>query len=267
MKRIALLAGAGRLPIIFASEAKKNGAEILGVGIKGLTSPELEKHVDKIYWDRITEGAKLLNMLREEKVNYVVMTGKVPKSVLFDRKITFDEESTKVLKNTINRKDYVIIKMVARRLAREGIRILDSTMYLKKLLLPKGVITKREPTQEEWGDIRFGKKIAKQLAGMDIGQTVVVKNKAVLALEAIEGTDEAIKRGGALGKNDVVVIKVARPRQDMRFDVPAVGPETIDSLASAGARVLAVEARKTLVVDKEDLIRKADNKNITVVAI
>ena len=267
MKRIALLAGAGRLPIIFASEAKKNGAEILGVGIKGLTSPELEKHVDKIYWDRITEGAKLLNMLREEKVNYVVMTGKVPKSVLFDRKITFDEESTKVLKNTINRKDYVIIKMVARRLAREGIRILDSTMYLKKLLLPKGVITKREPTQEEWGDIRFGKKIAKQFAGMDIGQTVVVKNKAVLALEAIEGTDEAIKRGGALGKNDVVVIKVARPRQDMRFDVPAVGPETIDSLASAGARVLAVEARKTLVVDKEDLIRKADNKNITVVAI
>jgi len=267
MKRIALLAGAGRLPIIFSDEARKNGAQVIALAIKGLTSPEIEEHVDKVYWDEITEGARVLEILKNEKINYAVMTGKVPKTILFNKKLKFDSESTKLLKNTIDKKDYAILKMVASRLGKIGVRILDSTLYLKKLLLKKGVLTSRVPSEKEWQDINFGKKIAKELAGMDIGQTVVVKDKAVLALEAIEGTDRTIKRGGELGKGDVVVVKVARPRQDMRFDVPAVGPETIDSLIKGGAKVLAIEAKKTLVVEKEKLIEKANNAGITVVAI
>jgi len=195
------------------------------------------------------------------------MTGKVPKTLLFNRNMKFDKEASGVINDAVDGKDYAIIKMIASRLSKIGVKIIDSTMYLKKLLPKKGVITKREPTPKEWEDIKFGKKIAKQLAGMDIGQTVVVKNKAVLALEAIEGTDEAIKRGGSLGNGDVAVVKVARPRQDMRFDVPAIGPETIDSLITSGAKALAIEAKMTLVVDREKLVKKADEAGITVVAI
>ena len=261
------MAGAGRLPIIFADEARKDGAEILGLAVKGLTSPELESHVDKIYWNEITEGGRLLGLLKEEKINYAVMTGKIPKTVLFNKKLSFDEESTRSLKNTVNKKDYVILKMIASRLGKIGVRILDPMVYLKKLLPQKGVLTKRDPSKEEWEDINFGKRVAKELAGMDIGQTVVVKDKAVLALEAIEGTDRAIKRGGELGGSGVVVVKVSRPRQDMRFDVPAIGPETIDSLIEAKAGALAVEAKKTFVVDKGELIDKADRAGISVVAV
>lgn len=267
MKRIALVAGAGRLPIIFADEARKNGAEIVALAIKGLTAPELEDHVNKIYWDKITEGARLLELLKNEKINYAVMTGKVPKTILFDKNLSFDKVSSQVLKETVNKKDYAILKVIACRLGKIGVRILDSTIYLKKLLVEKGVLTSRIPVAGEWEDINFGKRIAKQLAGMDMGQTVVVKGKAVLALEAIEGTDHAIRRGGALGGPGAVVVKVSRPRQDMRFDVPAIGPETIDSLIEARATVLAVEAKKTLVVERDELVKKADQAGITVVAI
>ena len=267
MKRIGLLSGAGRLPIIFADEAHRNGAEVVALGIKGLTLPELEKHVNKLYWEEITNGGQVLKLLKEEKINYVAMVGKIPKTALFNKNLKFDSESTEALKNTVNKKDFVILKMIAQTLRKVGVRLLDPTIYLKKLLPQKGVLTKRSPSESEWQDINFGKKIARQLAAMDIGQTVIVKNKAVLAVEGIEGTDLAIKRGGKLGNGDVVVIKVARPRQDMRFDVPAVGLETLDSLISAGSRVLAVEAKKTLVVDKNELVDKADKEGIAIVAI
>lgn len=267
IRRIALLAGGGRLPIIFADEARKDGAEVIAIAMKGITSPELEHHVNKIYWDEITEGKQLLNILKDEKITLAVMTGKVPKSILFNKKFKFDEEAASALKDTIDKKDYAILKIIASRLNKIGVRILDSTIYFKKLLPERGVFTYRRPDKQEWQDIYFGHKVAKELAGMDVGQTVVVKNKAVLALEAIEGTDETIKRGGMFAGGEAVVIKVARPKQDMRFDVPAIGPETIDSLIEAKASVLAVEAKKTLVVDKEDLVAKADRAGIAVVAI
>jgi len=266
-KRIGLLSGAGRLPIIFADEASRDGAEVVALGIKGLTLPELEKHVDKLYWEEITQGGQILKLLKEERINHVAMVGKIPKSVLFNKNLKFDSESTEALKNTVNRKDFVMLKMIASALAKVGVRLLDPTIYLKKLLPQKGVLTKRAPSTQEWDDINFGKKIARQLAAMDIGQTVVVKNKSVLALEAIEGTDLAIKRGGELGGGEVVVIKFARPRQDMRFDVPAVGIDTMNSLIKSGATALAIEAKKTLVVDREELMNMANSAGITVVAI
>lgn len=267
MKRIALLAGNGKLPIIFANEARKKGASVIALAIKGLTSPELENCVDKIYWGRITETKRAFEILRQEKINFIAMTGKIPKAVIFDKNYNFDEHGKDVLKNTIDNKDYTIFKVVASKLRKDGIRVLDSTIYLSPLLQKRGVLTRRHPTDKEWEDIRFGEKMARKIAGLDIGQTVIVKQKSVLAVEAIEGTDKAIKRAGTLKGEGAVVVKVARPRQDMRFDIPAIGPETIDSLIEAKAGVLAIEARRTLVVDKEEIVRKADKAGIAIAAI
>jgi len=268
IRRIALIAGAGRLPIIFADEAKKEGVEVVAFAVKGLTAPELEKHVSKIYWDEITQGEQALKILRDERINQVVMTGKVPKAILFDKKLTFDEMSTSLLKDTIDKKDYAVLKLISSHLNKIGIKILDSTMFFKNLLLhEKGVLTIREPTAQEWENINYGKKLAKRLADLDVGQTVIVKDKTVLAIEGIEGTDEAIKRSGKFGGKDAIIVKVSRPKQDMRFDVPTIGPETIDSIIESEGRVLAIEAKSTIVVDKEDLIEKANRAGISVVAI
>jgi DUF1009 family protein len=148
-----------------------------------------------------------------------------------------------------------------------GIRLLDSTTFLEDYLVPRKVLTKIEPSAGQWQDIYFGRGIAKQISGLDIGQTVVVKDKAILAIEAIEGTDEAIKRGGALGKGEAVVVKVSKPRQDMRFDIPIVGPGTLEALISASCSVLAMEAKKTLLFDQEQCARTAEENNICLVGI
>lgn len=267
MNRIALIAGQGKLPSIFADEARKCGEYVIGIAINGITTQGLESHVDKIYWRDITETKKALEIFRQERINKVVMTGKIPKAVIFNRKLNLNEDASEIFRNTVDSKDYTIIKAIAGRLKKEGISVIDPTLYLSKLLLKKGALTKRFPTKDEWADIQFGRKTAKKIAGMDIGQTVVVKKKAILAVEAIEGTDETIRRAGNFGGENAVVVKVARPHQDMRFDVPTVGPETIDSLITAKAAVLAIEAKKTLVVEREEVVRKADTANISVIAI
>ncbi len=267
MKRIALVAGQGRLPFIFADEARKAGAHVIGVAMKGITDGDLESHVDKIYWGDITQPGKALEMFRQEKINYVVMTGKIPKAIIFNKKLNLDKDASEVLGNIVDSKDYTIIKAVAYRLKKDGIYVMDPTLYLSKLLLPKGLIAQRPPTKEEWEDINFGKSTAKRIAGMDIGQAVVIRKKMVVAVEAHEGTDAMIRRAGGLDGEGSVVVKVSRPHQDMKFDVPTIGPETIDSLIAAKARVLAIEAKKTLVVDKDEIVRKANAAGIAVVAI
>lgn len=267
MRRIALIAGGGRLPVIFADEAKKAGEYVVALAIKGLTSPELERRASKIYWGEITETKRALEVLKAEKLDYIVMTGKIPKTVIFDKKLHQNKDASEVFEKAIDWKDYSIIKAVAAVLNKEGIRIMDPTLYFKKLLPEKGIIAGAKPTDSEWADIRFGYNTAKRLAGLDIGQTVVVKKKSVLAVEAMEGTDSAIRRAAQLNGEGAVVVKVARPRQDMRFDIPTIGPETIDSLIAAKAAVLAVEAKKTLVVDKEEIIKKSEAAGIKVVAV
>ncbi|MFH1753553.1 MAG: UDP-2,3-diacylglucosamine diphosphatase LpxI [Candidatus Omnitrophota bacterium] len=267
MNKIALVAGRGRLPLIFADEARKAGAQVIGIAITNLTDKSLESHVDKIYWGDITQPGKALEVFRQEKVNFIVMTGKIPKAIIFNKKFNLDEAASDVLRNTVDSKDYTIIKAVAARLKREGIRVMDPTIYLSKLIPKRGLIAKRSPTKDELSDIAFGRSTAKRISGMDIGQAVMVRKKMVIAVEAHEGTDNMIRRAGALDSDGAVVVKVARPHQDMRFDVPTVGPETIDSLIASRAKVLAVEAGKTLVVDREEIIRKADTAGIAVVAI
>jgi hypothetical protein len=267
MRRIALVAGGGSLPFIFSDEARKDGAYVVGLAVNGITSQELEKHVDRIYWGDITEPGKALGIMKAEKVDSVAMTGKIPKAVIFDKKFNLDEHVSEVMSKTIDSRDYTIIKAIAARLKREGISVMDPTVYLSKLIPARGLIAKREPTREEWQDIKFGLKAAKKISGLDIGQAVVVRKRMIVAVEAHEGTDSMIRRAGDLDGEGASVVKVSRPHQDMRFDVPTIGPETVDSVIAAGAKVLAVEAKKTLVVDREEIVRKADAAGIAVVAI
>ena len=266
-RRIALVAGSGRLPLIFAEEARSDGSYVVGIAISGLTDEKLASHVDAIYWGDITQPGKALEIFRKEKVNFIVMTGKIPKAVIFNRKFNLDEHARDVLSGTVDSRDYTIIKAIALRLRREGISVMDPTTYLRKLLAVKGLIASREPTREEWGDIRFGAYAAKKTSGLDIGQAVMVRKKMIIAVEAHEGTDEMIRRAKAIDSEGATVVKVSRPHQDMRFDIPTIGPETIDSLIEAKAKVLAIEARKTIIVDKDEVIRKADAAGIAVVAI
>jgi len=267
MRRIALVAGSGRLPLLFADEARQDGSYVVGIAINGLTDKTFDSHVDSIYWGDITEPGKVLEVFRKEKVNFIVMTGKIPKAIIFNRKLNLDEHARDLLNKTVDSKDYTIIKAIALRLKKEGISVMDPTIYLFKLLAPKGLIARREPTREEWQDVSFGHKTAKTMAGMDIGQAVMIRKKMVIAVEAHEGTDHMIRRTGDLDSDGAVVVKVSRPHQDMRFDVPTVGPETIESLISVHAKVLAIEARKTLIVDKDEIIKKADAAGIAVVAV
>lgn len=267
MKRIALLAGGGKLPLIFADRIKSGGEYVIGLAIEGLTLRGLDSRVDRIYWGDVTEVERALEILRSEKINYIAMAGKIPKSLVFNRGLADNKIASGVFARTMDSRDYTLIKMVALVLRKKGVNVLDPTPYLLPLIPKKGVMTRKAPTEAQWQDIKFGAKAAKNIAGMDIGQAVVVKKRLVAAVEAIEGTDETIKRAGALVGEGAVIVKVARPRQDMRFDIPTIGPETIDAMISAKAAALAVEAKRTLMIDRGEIIRKADASGIVVVAI
>jgi DUF1009 family protein len=267
MKKIALVAGQGELPLILAEEARRDGAYVVGIALNGITDKELGSRVDKIYWGDITETKRALDVFRSEKIEFIVMTGKIPKSIIFNKDLKFDKDASELFKNNVDSKDYTIIKAIAGRLRREGMRIMDPTIYLSKLIPKKGLIAGREPSKQEWADIKFGRKTAKVISGMDIGQAVMIRKKMVIAVEAHEGTDNMIRRASTLDSEGAVVVKVSRPRQDMRFDVPTIGPETIDSLIFSKAKALAVEAGRTLVVDSGRIVKKADAAGIAVVAI
>jgi len=194
------------------------------------------------------------------------MAGKITKTRMFNH-LKPDARLLRVFEKTPIRNDDALLKALAGEFIAEGIHVCDSTTFLSGLLPKKGTLTKREPTEEEWLDIRYGHEIAKKIAGLDIGMTVVVKNRAILAVEAIEGTDEAILRGGKLGNGQVTVVKVARPQQDMRFDLPVIGIDTIRTLGEVKARCLAIEEEKTLLLDREESISLADAADMAIVVI
>ncbi|PIV39718.1 MAG: DUF1009 domain-containing protein [Candidatus Omnitrophica bacterium CG02_land_8_20_14_3_00__42_8] len=265
--KIGLIAGNGRFPIIFAQSARKKGIEVVAIGINEETSKELEKFVNKIYWLGVGELEKLLKILREENIRSVVMAGQVRHKLLFDKDIKIDQKMQFLLGNLRNKKTDSIIGAVARLLEFKGIKVLSSIIFLSDCLPKKGVLTKLLPDERVLKDIEFGRKIAKAIAGLDIGQSVVVKDKVVLAVESIEGTDEAIRRAAKYGREGIVVIKVTKPGQDMRFDVPVVGPDTIRLLQEVKAGCLAIEARKTLIIDKPETLRLADEAGVVIVAV
>ena len=266
ISRFGLIAGKGRFPLLFAQSAKNQGVEVVAVAHKGQTLPELEQLVKKIYWIKVGQLGKLIKILKAEEIQDAAMVGGITKTVMFtDVSPDFHAISLVAKLRTLN--DDVLLRAVAKEIEKEGITIHSSTVFLNDLLSPPGCLTKRVPNKKEMRDIEFGWEIAKAVGRLDIGQTVVVKDQVVLAVEAIEGTDEAIRRAGTLGKrNGLVVIKASKPQQDMRFDVPTIGPDTISTMLEAGAKVLAIECEKTLLIDKEELIKVANKSGIAIVA-
>jgi DUF1009 family protein len=265
MKKLGIIAGMGELPIAIAVDARSKGYTVLAVGLEPLADRVLESCVDEIRWINVGKLGEIIEYLKKSGVDNVVMAGKVPKEMLYRSKISPDLRAIKLLFTLRDRSDDSILLAIARELKKDGMTLLNTTDFSTRLLTPEGVLTDKGPTEEEWKDIAFGWGIAKEMGRLDIGQTVVIKNLAVMAVEAIEGTDEAIRRGGKLAGRDAVVIKVSKPQQDMRFDVPVVGPDTLAAMLEVNARVLAVEAEKSILLRREVLLREANEAGISVV--
>ncbi|MDG6025957.1 MAG: LpxI family protein [Candidatus Brocadia sp.] len=272
MDKIGLIAGNGRFPILFAKGARENNVSVIAVGIEGETSPEIEQHVEKLYWVGVAQIGKLIKVFKQEHVSRAVMAGGLKKTNMFSswRNLRFLPDLRTInlwYRHVKKRDDHSLLGAVAEELRKDGIELQNSTLYVPQLLAQKGVLTKKQPTETEMEDIGFGWPIAKEVARLGIGQCIVVKEKVVLAVEALEGTDEAIRRGGNLGKEGVVVIKVSKHDFDPRFDIPTVGLETIKSLQQSSASVLALEAEKTLILDIEETITAADDAKIAMVGL
>lgn len=264
-ERFALIAGAGELPLILAREAKKSGASFIAVALTETAVSPLEGLADSVYRLSIGQIGKIIRTIKGEGIDRVVFIGKVKKDVLFE-KIRFDLKALKILRSVRNRNDDTLMLAIVRVLAEEGIEVLDQTSYLRKMMPKEMVLTRRKPKKAEWEDIRYGMDMAKRSASLDIGQTVVVKKRSIMAVEAIEGTDEAVIRGGQLARGGAVVAKVAKPNQDPRFDVPTVGLTTLQSMIKVGATVLAIEAERTLLLEQEELVKNADAAGISIVS-
>jgi DUF1009 family protein len=265
MRKLGLIAGSGRLPVAIASEARAMGYTVVAVALEPLADRSLAESADEIHWINVGKLGAIIGTLKKRGVNRAVMAGKVPKSLIYKSRITPDLRALKVLFSLRDRKDDSILLAITNELEKEGITLLKTTDFTTGLLTPEGVLTRKQPSKEEWKDIAFGWQVAKEIGRLDIGQTVVVKNLAVMAIEAIEGTDGAIRRGGELASEGAVVVKVSKPRQDMRFDVPVVGLDTLRTMIDVKARVLAVEAKKSILLDREEMISDAQRARISIV--
>ncbi len=261
-----LIAGSGRFPFLVLEGARSQGIEMAVIALKEEASPELEKFAKRLHWVSLGELSKTIELMQSEGVQQAVMAGQVKHNKIFSA-IRPDWKLAKLLFSLPRKNTDSLIGAVAKVLEEEGIRLVDSTMFLKPLLPDEGVLTRRAPTAEEAEDMEYGLQVARHIAGMDIGQTVVIADRACVAVEAMEGTDETIARAGrfAEGKR-LVVVKVSKPGQDMRFDVPVVGLPTVESMKQAGATALGIDATRTLLFDREKLVKLADEAGIAIQA-
>lgn len=268
METLGLLAGIGHLPVDVAQSAKKLGYKVVAIAVVADTDPELPENADVFYTINVGKVGKILQTLKQHDVKNVTMIGKVTKEVLYKNGVMIPDLTTiRVLASLPDRKDDTIMNAIVKLIEDKGMHVMDQTVLIQPLLPEPGVLTKRKPTEQEWEDMRFGFRMAKELGRLDIGQTVVVKNRAVMALEAIEGTDACILRGGFLGKGGVIVAKTAKPAQDNRFDMPSVGTTTLTSMIHAGATGIVIEAGRTLLVDRKRTLAMAEEKGITIVSM
>jgi len=261
---IGLIAGNGSFPLIFTKQAKKSGENITAIALFDETDKSIEQIADKTYWINVGQLSKLIDILKKEDVKKCVMAGQVKHTKLFSVKP--DLRAVALLAKLKSKTADSILSAVCEEFKKEGIDFIPSNTYLSRFIPRPGVLTKIKPDKTQKSDIKFGYDLAKNVAGLDIGQTVCVKDKSIVAVEAMEGTDRCIMRAGEITRN-FIVVKVARPRQDMRFDIPIVGMKTVETLKDAGAAVLAVEAGKTLLLEIEDVIKSADENGICVVAV
>jgi DUF1009 family protein len=264
--QIGLIAGNGRFPLLFARSAKSKGIRVVAAAIKGDTSLLIHFFADDVRWFAPGELKKLFAYFRSRGVRQVLMAGQVHPRNLFNKNAVFDEESRAIFAALADRRCDTIFGAIAEKLKAHDFELLDSTVLLKDHLAPRGTLTRHAPTVEELADIQFGIRIAKDMGSLDVGQTVVVKGKAVVAIEALEGTDQAILRGGKIAREGAVVVKTSKPKQDVRFDVPVVGPRTILTMKKCRASCLAIEAGKTLIIDRDQTVALANRYNIANIA-
>jgi DUF1009 family protein len=261
-----LIAGNGRFPFLVLEGARSQGIEMAVIALKEEASPELEKLAKRLHWVSLGELSKTIDLMHQEGVKQAVMAGQVKHNKIFSA-IRPDWKLAKLLFSLPRKNTDSLIGAVARVLEEEGIKLVDSTMFLKPLVPDAGVLTRRAPSEHEAEDMAYGLGVARQIASMDIGQTVVISDRACVAVEAMEGTDETIARAARItvGK-PLVVVKVSKPGQDMRFDVPVVGLPTIEQMRDSGATALAVDAGRTLLFDRAKLIEAANGAGIAIQA-
>ncbi len=268
-EKLGLIAGMGGLPLALAAEARKMGHYIVAIALQPPADESLKPLADEFHKISVGRFGGLLSLLKKQSITNVVMAGKVPKTLLYENKSSIipDLKAVKLLFSLKNHSDDTIMGAVVRELEKKGIIVHKTTDFTKDLLVSEGVLTRNKPSRKDIEDIEFGWEVAKNMGGLDIGQTVVVKNLAVMSVEAIEGTDRAITRGGKLAEKNAVVIKVSKPNQDMRFDVPVAGIETLRTMKKVSARVLALEAGTCIIMDKEKFIKEADTSGIVVIGL
>lgn len=264
--RIGLIAGSGQFPIIFSKAAKSKGFAIYAVAYLKEADDRLKNYVDDIEWMHLGQVKRLIKFFKKNNISEAVMMGAIKKTRMFSD-LKPDTKAISILTGMKHTHDDGLLRAFAGVLEKEGIRIQESTFLLPDLLAKEGCWTKRKPNRNEKSDVDLGWSLAKEIGRLDIGQCLVIECGSVLAVEAIDGTDATIKRGGKLGKGESVVIKVCKPNQDKRFDIPAVGAQTVKTMYEAGVKVLAIEAEKAVVFDKEEMVTLANKYGITIIAM
>jgi UDP-2,3-diacylglucosamine hydrolase len=264
--KLGLIAGNGKFPFLVLEGAKRAGASVAVAAIREETDPAIERIADSLTWVGIGQLGKMLRFFKAEGVDQAIMAGQVKHVQIFSRAIP-DVRMLKMLLRLPRRNTVALIGAVAHELASEGIELIDSTYFLQDQLPQPGNLSKRKPDERERGDIEYGLEIASEIARLDLGQTIVVRERACVAIEAMEGTDAVIRRAGQLVRGRLTVVKIAKPDQDMRFDVPVVGLPTVAAMIEAGATCLCMTAGKTLIFDREEMISLANKHKIAVVAV
>ncbi len=266
-ERIGLIAGNGQFPIKVLQSAQKQELPIVVAAIKEETFPEIESFGYPVHWLGLGELGKLVRLFREEGVRKAIMAGQVKHVQIFGSSLP-DLTMIRMLAGLKSRNTDALIGGVSKVLADAGITLVDSTVLLKPHMAPEGTLTRRGLNAEEKDNVAYGRPIAHKIALMDIGQTIAVRDRAVVAVEAMEGTDSVIRRAGNLAnKDNLTVIKVSKPNQDMRFDIPVVGLPTIENMIASGATALVIDAARTIIFDREEMVDSADSHNIAIVAL
>ncbi|MFO8056536.1 MAG: UDP-2,3-diacylglucosamine diphosphatase LpxI [bacterium] len=264
---LGLLAGTGRLPVMVAEAAARAGHRVYTFGFQGMMSPELYRVSEEVNEFPFCRLAPIMSRMEEKGISRVVTIGAITQMSFLSGTPRFDDLALEIWKRLEDRRVDTVMGELVKELTAHDIQVVEALRFLQDHLVSAGVLTGREPSEPEWEDVRFGFAMAKAIGGLDIGQTVVVKHRAVMAVEAVEGTDRAILRGGRIAGKRAVVAKVAKPGQDMRFDVPAAGVETIESMKEVSASALALEAGKVLLVDREDVISRAEEAGICIIGL
>jgi DUF1009 family protein len=262
---LGIIAGNGVYPRLLADAARKAGVKkVIAAAFTGETDPELDPHVDLIEWMRVGQLNRLLKFFRAQDIHHAIMAGQIAPKNLFD--LRPDWKALMLLGKLKQRNAESIFAAIADELANVDVDLLPATTFLEDSLAPSGLVAGPKLSRQEQDDVDLGWKIAKEIARLDVGQAIIVKNGTVVAVEALEGTNDAIRRGGALARKDAIMVKVAKPKQDMRFDVPVIGLETVRIVAEAKLRVIAIEAGKTLLLERDAIIDLANRSNISIVA-